>query len=82
MRLESFLSYINPNGPVLIFGQTALFFYLAHFGVLVLLKLFFERGSLEQTYLISLLVLIILYPVCRIYRSLKWRYPQTLLRFL
>ncbi len=82
MRLESFLSYINPNGPVLIFGQTALFFYLAHFGVLVLLKLFFERGSLEQTYPISLLALIILYPVCRIYRSLKWRYPQTLLRFL
>ncbi len=82
MRLESFQSSINPNGPVLIFGQTALFFYLAHFGVLALLKLFFERGSLEQTYLISLLALIILYPVCRIYRTLKWRYPQSLLRFL
>lgn len=82
MRLESIKKTINPNGPVLVFGQTALFFYLAHFCVLLTLKLLFERGDLEQTYWITLLVLIILYPICRIYRSLKYRHPQSLLRFL
>lgn len=82
MRLESIKKTINPNGPVLVFGQTALFFYLAHFCVLLALKLLFERGNLEQTYWITLLALIILYPICRIYRSLKYRHPQSLLRFL
>lgn len=82
IRLESVKAMIHNNGPLLVFGQTALFFYLAHFGVLAALRLVLERGGLEQTYWITLLVLIILYPICRIYRSLKWRYPQSLLRFL
>ncbi len=82
MRLEFIKKTINPNGLVLVFGQTALFFYLAHFCVLLALKPLFERGNLEQTYWITLLVLIILYPICRIYRSLKYRHPQSLLRFL
>ncbi|MDP1550291.1 MAG: heparan-alpha-glucosaminide N-acetyltransferase domain-containing protein [Nitrosomonas sp.] len=82
IRLESVKAVINTNGPILVFGQTALFFYLAHFGVLAALRLVLDRGGLEQTYWITLLVLIILYPICRIYRSLKWRYPQSLLRFL
>lgn len=82
MRLESWKKTIHPNGPVLVFGQTALFFYLAHFAVLTALKPLFERGSLEQTYAITLLALIILYPICRAYRTLKWRYPHSLLRFL
>lgn len=80
--LESFKKNISSNGPVLVFGQTALFFYLAHFCVLAALRLVLERGSLEQTYWITLLVLVILYPICCMYRSLKWRYPQSLLRFL
>ncbi|MBP6058747.1 MAG: DUF1624 domain-containing protein [Nitrosomonas sp.] len=82
IRLESVKRVINSSGPVLVFGQTALFFYLVHFGVLAVLRLVLERGSLEQTYWITLLVLIILYPICRIYRAVKWRHPQSLLRFL
>ncbi|SFE16477.1 DUF1624 domain-containing protein [Nitrosomonas sp. Nm166] len=82
IRWESFIGTINRNGPILVFGQTALFFYLTHFCVLAILRLVLERGSLEQTYWITLLVLIILYPICRIYRSLKWRHPRSLLRFL
>lgn len=82
MRLETFGKTINRNNPVLVFGQTALFFYLAHFAALGLLELFFARGSLLQTYAIALLALIILYPVCRAYRTLKWRHPSSLLRFL
>lgn len=82
MRLESRNKAINSNNPVLVFGQTALFFYLAHFAVLRLLKFFFERGDLAQTYTITLIALVILYPVCRAYRTLKWRHPQSGLRFL
>lgn len=82
IRLEAVKSAVNRNGPVLVFGQTALFFYLAHFCVLTALRFVLERGSLEQTYWITGLVLLILYPICRAYRSLKWRHPQSLLRFL
>lgn len=82
IHLESKKAVINNNGPILVFGQTALFFYLAHFCVLAPLRLVLDRGDLELTYWTTLLVLIILYPICRMYRSLKWLYPQSLLRFL
>lgn len=84
----SFLMWLEPkikvrkNEPVLVYGQTALFFYLAHFCVLVGLSLILSRGGLEQAYLAALLALVILYPICRLYRTLKWRYPQSVLRFL
>lgn len=82
LRLEASVRQINLNSPVLVFGQTALFFYLAHFGVLIVLRPLFDSGDLTQTYWITALVLIVLYPVCRFYRTLKWRHPQSLLRFL
>ena len=81
MWLES-TADVSRNGPVLVFGQTALFFYLAHFGVLALLRLVFERGGLEMAYLMALLALLILYPFCRIYRTFKWQNPHSLLRFI
>lgn len=74
--------HVRRNGPVLVYGQTALFFYLAHFCVLAGLTVALNRGGLEQAYLAALLALILLYPVCRSYRSLKWRYPQSVLRFM
>ncbi|MBL8498015.1 DUF1624 domain-containing protein [Nitrosomonas sp. JL21] len=82
IHLESAAKCVNLNGPVLVFGQTALFFYLAHFGVLEVLRLLLERGTLDRVYWITLLVLAILYPICRGYRLLKWRHPKSLLRFL
>jgi len=81
MRLEPLFG-VRKNGPVLVFGQTALFFYLAHFAVLGILSLVFNRGGLEQAYLVAIVALIVLYPICHIYRTLKWRYPQSLLRFV
>ncbi len=81
LRLEGLIQAKN-NEPVLLFGQTALFFYLAHFGVLAVLSQILDRGGLEQAYLYALLALIILYPICRLYRAIKWRNPQSLLRFL
>ena len=73
---------VRRNGFVLVFGQTALFFYLAHFAVLALLGLFIERGGLETAYLAALVALLILYPICRVYRMFKWRNPNSVLRFV
>ena len=69
-------------GPILVFGQTALFFYLAHFAVLGMLTLFIERADLGQAYLAAAIILVLLYPICCAYRALKWRYPGSLLRFI
>ncbi|SDY36771.1 DUF1624 domain-containing protein [Nitrosomonas sp. Nm33] len=73
---------IRPYGPILVFGQTALFFYLAHFPVLAMLTLFLERAGLGQAYLAAIITLAALYPVCCLYRALKWRYPDSILRFV
>ncbi len=81
IRLEPIFG-VRKNGPVLVFGQTALFFYLAHFAVLGVLSLVLSRGGLEQAYLVAIIALILLYPICRIYRMFKWRYPKSLLRFM
>ncbi|MCP5242964.1 MAG: DUF1624 domain-containing protein [Burkholderiales bacterium] len=81
MWLESMIE-VRRNGPVLVFGQTALFFYLAHFAILAMLRLVFERGGLETTYLMTILALLLLYPVCMAYRRIKWQNPQSVLRFI
>lgn len=73
---------VNQNGPILVFGQTALFFYLAHFIVLSALTIFIEPGGLQQAYLTAAITLLALYPICWIYRKVKWRYPDSLLRFV
>jgi len=81
MRLEPAIGVRN-DGPVLVFGQTALFFYLAHFGVLIVLQLCFDQGGLGMAYIIALIALCLLYPVCRLYRAIKWKNPGSLLRFM
>ncbi|SEN20261.1 DUF1624 domain-containing protein [Nitrosomonas marina] len=70
------------NGIVQVFGQTALFFYLAHFAILALLRLVFDRGGLETTYLMTVLALLMLYPVCKAYRQIKWKNPRSILRYM
>ena len=73
---------VNQNGPILVFGQTALFFYLAHFIVLSILTIFLEPAGLHQAYLTAAITVVVLYPMCWIYRKVKWRYPDSLLRFV
>ena len=73
---------VNQNGPILVFGQTALFFYLAHFIVLSILTIFLEPAGLHRAYLTTAITVVVLYPMCWIYRKVKWRYPDSLLRFV
>jgi len=81
MRLEPKVK-VRDLSPILVFGQTALFFYLLHFIILGGSAGFFEKAGLGLTYLAAAAVLIVLYPVCIGYRALKRKYPKSLLRFV
>ena len=62
----------SPYHPLVIFGRTALFFYLLHLWVYALLGLLFRSGSgLATMYTFWLLGLAILYPLCYWYNRLK-----------
>jgi uncharacterized membrane protein len=75
-------SYYN---PVLVFGQTAFFFYLVHIALIEAaaeLTGLRRSGSLGLTLFASALTLAALYPVCLGYRWIKSRYPRSMLRYL
>jgi uncharacterized membrane protein len=71
--------------PLLVFGQTALFFYLLHVhilkGVAVAFGIYKTEG-LGVVYLACLALLVALYPACRWYLGVKRRHPDSVLRFL
>lgn len=74
----------RPNGVLLVYGQTAMIFYLVH-------RVVFEAsatwcglrgvGGLGATFVASALMLVMLYPICRWYRAHKRAHPGSLLRF-
>ena len=76
---------VRENGVFYVFGQTALFYYLVH-------RLAFEtpatyfglRGfdGLAATYGAAAVMLVLLYPACRWYRSVKEAHPQSVLRYV
>lgn len=76
---------VSQNHPVLVFGQTALFFYLAH---IMILELSSEALSMHKTeglpvtLTAAAIVVVGLYVPCRAYRSLKARHPKSLLRYI
>ncbi len=72
------------GNPVLVFGQTALFFYLAHFAVLFLMLLASgqARGGLGITYLAASLALVPLYPLCLWYRRYKAAHRSGWLQYI
>ena len=91
--LVAFLAYerrvqvpARAYNPLLVFGQTALFFYVLHFLVLggsafAITGGLAQRG-LEETYLAAAGTLIVLYPVCLAYRRLKRRHPTSFLQYI
>lgn len=74
-----------PWNPLLVFGQTPLFFYLLHFPLLVKSAEWLgleHRFGIGGALLGALAVCVVLYPVCRWYRSYKVAHPQALTRFV
>lgn len=65
-----------PASPLMVFGQTALAFYLLHLYLFLLLGRLFPSGApLAATYGSWLVALVILYPICRAYRGFKAAKP-------
>jgi uncharacterized membrane protein len=76
---------IRENGVLYVFGQTAMFYYLAH-------RLTFETAAtyfglrgfdgITATYGLAAVMLVALYPACRWYRKLKADHRGSILRYL
>jgi uncharacterized membrane protein len=91
MLALALLLYIEPRMPerpdatVLVFGQTALFFYLVHWLVLgvpaVALGLF-RRGDLGTAYLAAAAAVLVMVPLCRRYRRYKRAHPHGWARYV
>jgi len=76
----------NPRNPLLVFGQTSLFFYMVHFIVLGASAIIITGGTnlrgLTETYLAAIGTIIVLYPLCIAYRTLKRRHPKSFLQYI
>jgi uncharacterized membrane protein len=84
MRLEPVIG-VRSNGPLLVFGQTAMFFYLVHRLVLEVPATYCGlrgMGDLITTYVVSAGLLVLLYPACRWFRTYKAAHAGTFLRFI
>jgi uncharacterized membrane protein len=73
------------NGPLLVFGQTAMFFYLVHRLVMEIPATYFGlrgAGDITATYGATLVLLPLLYPLCRWYRTVKQSHPNSFLKYI
>ncbi|MFX0086268.1 MAG: heparan-alpha-glucosaminide N-acetyltransferase domain-containing protein, partial [Candidatus Hodarchaeota archaeon] len=71
--------------PVVLFGTTPLFFYTIHlivYGAVPIILNLEKAFTLPLTIIVWIFGLIILYPLCLIFRDLKNKYPQSFLKFI
>ena len=71
--------------PLLVLGQTALFFYLLHVHVLTAAAALLgatHRGGLTATYAGALAIVALLYPACAWYRRYKAAHPDAWPRYI
>lgn len=84
LKLEPIIG-VRENGPFLVFGQTAMFFYLVHRFVFDVPANYFGLhgvGTITTTYAVAFALLVLIYPLCRWYRSVKAVHPQSLLKYI
>jgi len=84
MWLEPIIG-MRENGPLLVFGQTAMFYYLVHRFVFDFTASRFDllgAGTITTTYLVAIVAVIFLYPACRWFRRVKAAHPDSLLRYI
>ena len=76
---------VRPNGPMLVLGQTAMFYYLVHRVVFDATAFYGDLagfGTIWATYTIGIVALLALYPLCRWYRGFKAAHPRSFLKYL
>lgn len=75
----------DAGGPLRVFGQVALFYYLLHIHLMHLAAWMLgirDKLGLVSCYVGALATLVVLYPLCRAYRSHKAAHPTSLARFV
>jgi uncharacterized membrane protein len=83
MKIEPLVG-VRPNGPLLLFGQTAMFYYLLHRLALEIPATYFGLrgfGNIATTYIVWALMLVPLYYACLWYRKVKTSHPDSLLKY-
>jgi uncharacterized membrane protein len=83
MTIEPLIG-VRRNGVFLVFGQTAMFFYIVHRLAFEIPATYFglrSTGGLATTYIVAFAMLALLYPACRWYRSFKAAHPQSFLKY-
>jgi uncharacterized membrane protein len=76
---------VRDNGVFLVFGQTAMFFYLVHRLAFEVPATYFGLrgvGDLTTTYVVGAAALVALYPACRWYRDVKGAHPTSFLKYI
>lgn len=76
---------VRENGPFYVFGQTSMFFYIVHRLVLEVPATYFGlrgAGTITTTYVVAAVLLVLLYPACRWYRTVKAAYPKSILKYV
>ena len=76
---------VRENGLLLVLGQTAMFYYLVHrfvFDAAASYGGLLGVGTISATYTVGIGMLVLLYPLCRWYRSFKAAHPHSVLRYL
>lgn len=76
---------VRENGPLYVFGQTSMFFYIVHRLVLEVPATYFGlrgAGTITTTYVVAAVLLVLLYPACRWYRTVKAAYPKSILKYV
>ena len=76
---------VRENGPFLVFGQTAMFFYLVHRLAFEIPATYFGLrgvGGLGMTWAVAAVMLVLMYPACRWYRSVKAAHPNSILKYV
>ena len=83
MKLEPVIG-VRENGPFLVFGQTAMFFYIVHrfaFDASATYLGLRGFGDITATYGAAVAMLVLLYPACRWFRSVKVAHPNSALKY-
>ena len=83
MTIEPYIG-VRQNGVFLVFGQTAMFFYIVHRLTFEVPATYFGlrgAGDLVTTYVVAFAMLALLYPACLWYRTFKAAHPQSILKY-